>query len=210
MADARFARVDVGGRSDGLVDTPYPVGERAAPNWRTDAQRDGLYAAGGTEEWVAQLVGAFVRAKKARTVLETGTFMGTTSMEIAEAMEEGGTLKLVEMDAFRMKHTQELLGMYGMRSKLNVEFYQADVLEVLKALPKKSIDVAFVDDDHSFEHVEQELSILEDKMAKGGVVLMHDVIGPFGLDDLVEAWEGVIIKTPLLHAGGGLGVLSCY
>lgn len=179
-------------------------------NWRQSAWSKGEYAEGGTEPWTAQLVAEFCAAKHARVVVELGGFKGLTSLAIAERMAQygGGNLLVVELDPVRCDEIKKRFrenpkSTSGVLARLEC----ADSLSVIATLPLASVDVAFVDDDHTASHVENEINALLPKMATGGLILMHDVVGGFGLDAVCRRHGGTVIPLALLHSAGGLGII---
>ncbi len=181
--------------------------------WRGKAWKDGEYAGGGTEPWVGQLVAEFCAAKHARVVLELGGHKGLTSLAIAERMASygGGQLIIVELDkdncdAITKRFRDNPASHVGVLSRL----VNDDALTAIATLPVQSVDVAFVDDDHYGPHVEAEIQALLPKMARGGIILMHDVTGaPDGdLDCICRRYGGVVLDLPRMHITGGLGIIS--
>lgn len=181
-----------------------------------DAWKRGIYEQGATEPWIQQLVADFIIASQARTVLELGCFLGLTTTWIACALEAsgGGTLVGVELEPERAEATRAQLGLLDLNTVKYV-IHQADAVSVLNMLDAHSIDLAWVDDDHTPAHVAQELDILcaptrpeSRKMASGGIVLMHDVFGPLGLDGVCSVYHGLPINLPKLGPAGGLGIIQ--
>lgn len=184
---------------------------RKMKHWRNDAWAKGLYQEGGTEPWVAQLVAEFCSAKQARVVLELGGFKGLTSLTIAERMASygGGQLIIVEMDPercndIRVRFADNPASHVGVMAQLQT----VDALTAIASLPLKSVEVAFVDDDHTAAHVESEIQALLPRMANGGIILLHDVVGPFGLDTVVRRHGGIVLDLPKMHSAGGLGIIT--
>lgn len=179
-------------------------------DWRQKAWADGEYAEGATEPWTAQLVAEFCAARHARVVVELGGFKGLTSLAIAERMSQygGGSLLVVECDLDRCNHiTKRFQDNAKLTAGVLARLEPVDALSAIATLPLKSVDVAFVDDDHTASHVENEINALMPKMVHGGLILMHDVTGSFGLDEVCRRHNGVVIPLPLLHAAGGLGII---
>ena len=74
----------------------------------------------------------------------------------------------------------------------NHHFHKQDALEFLSKWPAdKKMDVVFVDDWHSYEHVKQELDYLDRYVGPGSVILLHDLMygntEPFYHCDLANA-----------------------
>ncbi len=156
------------------------------------------YLAGSTEPWAASVIAAIVRLKKPRRILELGTFEGRTTQAIAAAMPDYAKLTTVD---HQIRHD----GFDDPR----IRFYKEDAITFLRDMCPQ-MDLVFVDDDHNYGHVSTEITLIKERVLKpGGMIIMHDVIGPFGLDKIVEREGGFIIELPLLHAAGGLGVIQC-
>ena len=158
------------------------------------------YAAGSTEPWAVSVLEALVRLRRPMNLLELGTFEGRTTRALASVMPEHARLWTVDI-------TRRHEGFDDRR----ITYTEAGAIEwLIHDAPEGAIDFAFVDDDHSLGHVAQEVAILrEHVMAPRGLIVLHDVIGPFGLDEIVKAHDGFIVELPLLHAAGGLGIIQC-
>lgn len=57
----------------------------------------------------------------------------------------------------------------------DVEWHTGLSYEVLKEFPDGSLSLVFLDTDHNYWTLMQELLVLKDKMTEGGVIVMHDV-----------------------------------
>ena len=59
----------------------------------------------------------------------------------------------------------------------NYTFVKQDSIKFLKQWPKdKKIDVAFVDDWHSYPHVKRQLELLDELVGPSSIILMHDLM----------------------------------
>lgn len=166
------------------------------------------YRSGSTEPTTVEVICAMIRALQPGIVLETGTFEGCTTRRMLEAMASyadtrAARLYSVEYDAARMDAAQSLLA--DSRSAY-LTLVGGDAVQFIKEFPG-TFDFAFIDDDHTASHVTQELSALLPKMNPGGVVCMHDVVGPFGLDKVCKSFGGVVLPFQRLHVAGGLGIV---
>jgi predicted O-methyltransferase YrrM len=163
---------------------------------------------GDTEPWVSRLVGDFVVATGARTVLETGGFRGSTSVYILDALRRlgGGHLTVCEIDPKRAGALAARLDMASTPGTTAV-VQAIDVLSFLLQTSEK-YDLAWVDDDHTKPHVTRELMALIPKMNPGGLILLHDVFGSTDLQEVVRHFGGYSIKLPRLGPAGGLGVIQ--
>jgi predicted O-methyltransferase YrrM len=163
---------------------------------------------GDTEPWVSRLVGDFVVATGARSVLETGGFRGSTSVYILDALRRlgGGHLTVCEIDPKRAAVVKARLDAASSPG-LTTSVQAIDVLSFLLQTSEK-YDLAWVDDDHTKPHVTRELMALIPKMNPGGLILLHDTFGVCDLQEVVKKFGGYSIKLPRLGPAGGLGVIQ--
>ena len=72
-----------------------------------------------------------------------------------------------------------------------------------------SPSISRVDDEHSKEHVDRELSALIPKMRRPrGLILGHDVFGSCDLQEIFAKHGGYALDFPRLGLAGGIGVLQ--
>jgi len=180
------------------IDFPHPILEEA---WK-----EGKYLSGSTEPWTQQLIAALAKSIEATRILETGTFLGYTTLWLAVALKkqlgEDGFILSIENDKARARKAEDLL------RKFKPTFViQADIIDFLQDTIQ-TYDFAFLDDNHEAGHVDKEIELLKPKMKKGGLICVHDVMGPFGLSGVVTKHHGFNLDLPKLHVGGGLGVIQ--
>lgn len=165
------------------------------------------HSAGSTEPWLSRLVADFIVARGARTVLETGAYMGATSVWIADALQRlgGGHFYLCEIDKARRGIAVDRVVRMGCDDVTIHE--RGNVLDLLAT--DETYDLAWVDDDHTKKHVTQELTLLYPKMSAGGMIIMHDVYGVCDLKTVVRQFGGYSIDLPRLGPAGGIGLIQC-
>ena len=167
------------------------------------------YPGGSTEPYTSNVVAALLKATGIAVALETGAFMGHTTAWLAGALADmgGGTLHVAEIDADRSVGVSRLLS--GL-SLPNVEalVHNRDALAVINDLPDGTIGLAFLDDDHTKEHVAKEIEALWPKMAPGGIMTFHDVFGVCDLQSVVRHYGGYALDFPRCGPAGGLGILQ--
>jgi len=173
--------------------------------------KSGLYSTGVTEPWTQQVVAAILTASNKYSVLELGTYLGHTTVWLADALKyTGGKVTSVELDPERCEAAKERLT--NCVGGDNWTVVQSDSLAFLREQPVGAYDFVWVDDDHTLSHVAEEMNLLLDRnhqiVAKGGIVLMHDVIGPHALGGICKRWHGTILDFPKLGTDGGLGVIQ--
>ena len=119
-------------------------------------------------------------ASKGKTFVELGVREGHTTEPLYEAVKlNGGHLWSVDINIpTEFKPNNE-----------NYTFVQKDSIEFLDEWPKdKRIDVAYVDDWHSYSHVKKQLEILDQLVGPSSIILLHDLMygntDPFYHSDL--------------------------
>ena len=177
-----------------------------------DWMDDVPHSPGSTEPWISQLVAKFVIARGARSVLETGCFLGATTIHLWNALRRlgGGELTCCDIDTERLDATKRRLddrAVCAGGESVTVNYASGDVLGWLRIWDRR-FDLAWVDDNHEKPHVTKELRLLYPKMAKGGLILLHDVYGVCDLKTVVREFGGYSIDLPRLGPAGGLGIIQ--
>lgn len=168
------------------------------------------YPGGATESWVSLLVASLLKATGIPCALETGAFQGHTTVWLAQALRDmgGGILHVAELDSARADTVTEAVTGLGLAPVVHTYVHQQDALTVIRKLPQQSLGLAFVDDDHTGDHVAQEIEELWPKMAPGGIITFHDVYGVCELHRVVKHYGGYSLDLPRCGPAGGLGILQ--
>ena len=174
------------------------------------------YRSGSTEPATADVLAALVKALRPSILIETGTFEAKTTTKLLDAMfsyghEKRSHLISLEYDRDRAQKACETIEntpmpIFADPSPITWEVACGDALQFLRNF-EGSPDFVFLDDDHTATHVHQELAACFRIMRPGGVICMHDVIGPFGLDRVCRDFGVVVLPFQRLHVAGGLGVV---
>jgi predicted O-methyltransferase YrrM len=172
-----------------------------------------VYKAGSCEPWTVEVLCALVRARMPHILIETGTFEGRTTLKLTEAMasyaqRHGSHLFTVECDKARADAFIPQLRQTLMPAGAAAELVHAEALAFFQSITSPMLDFVFLDDDHDPGHVRHELDVVMPLMRPGGIVAMHDVVGPFGLDRVCKSFGGVVLEFERLHIAGGLGIIS--
>jgi len=166
---------------------------------------------GATEPYIADVVCALVAANDCKRVLETGAFLGHTTVCLAQtlaALEGERELLVAEIDPARALAVDTALMEAVGSDELRWQVYAQDVMQVIAAQPDESLDAAWIDDDHQAEHVTAEVQALLPKLRARGLLLFHDVYGSVNLHEVVERFGGYCLSLPMLGPAGGLGLLQ--
>ena len=111
---------------------------------------------------------AMALASHGKTYVELGVREGHTSEPLYEAakLNEGHLWSVDLNDPSEYKPNN---GHYT--------FVKSDSIKFLEEWPKeKKIDVAFVDDWHSYEHVKKQLELLDKLVGPSSIILLHDLM----------------------------------
>jgi len=161
-----------------------------------------FYRSGSTEPWTVNIMCMIIGCTKPRILLETGTYLGLTTSRLVDNMPPEAVLHTIDtldtglpVSPLVLEHPQ-------------VRFHETDALQWIKDYDGPKFEFAFVDDDHSAAHVDQELEVLIPKMAPNSLICLHDVHGIFQLHHVVTKYGGFNLKLPLLHEAGGLGMIQ--
>lgn len=165
------------------------------------------YRDGSTEPWVVEILCALVKAQKPSIIIETGTFKGMTTRKLAEAAATYADEKFCQI--FTVESNPEMLE--TIRATINpspsyVAVATCDATEFLRMFDGP-VDFIFLDDDHTAEHVREEVRLALKILRPGGILCGHDVVGTFGLGQVFKEAGGIVLDLPRMHIAGGLGVI---
>lgn len=145
---------------------------------------------GDSDKHLITLFG-IVLGSRAETIIELGVRYGDTTEALLKATKiNNGMLHSVDIEETNFKPDREYLD--------NWRFYKQDAISFLESWDKKNdIDLIYIDDWHSYEHVKKELEILDSLVSPSTVILLHDLMyggtEPFYHSDLTEnagtQWE---------------------
>lgn len=121
----------------------------------------------------------------AKTIIELGVRNGDTTLPLLNAAKiNGGTLHSVDIEKTKYKPSLDLIQ--------NWKFYEKDAIAFLEGWDsEKDIDLVYIDDWHSYEHVKAELAILDKLVSPSTIIVLHDLMyggtTPFYHSDLTES-----------------------
>jgi predicted O-methyltransferase YrrM len=107
---------------------------------------------------------------QAKNIVELGVRNGDTTLPLAlAAKHNNGHLYSVDINTSEFVIPDEL-------SKHRT-FIKKDAIEFLQNWDsEKTIDLIYIDDWHSYEHVRKELEILDSKISPSTIILLHDLM----------------------------------
>ena len=128
---------------------------------------------------------SLVLGSESKTIIELGVRNGDSTLPLTlGAYHNGGHVYSVDINKSEyvlpkvLSHSQT--------------FHKGDAIEFLENWDKsKSIDLIYIDDWHSYEHVKRELEILDSLVSPNTVIILHDLMYgntcPFYHSDLTES-----------------------
>jgi predicted O-methyltransferase YrrM len=128
---------------------------------------------------------SLVLGSGAKTIIELGVRNGDSTLPLTlAAYHNDGHVYSVDINESEFQLPVEL--------KKHQTFFKSDAIKFLENWDKsKSIDLIYVDDWHSYEHVKRELEILDSLVSPNTVVILHDLMYgntcPFYHSDLTES-----------------------
>jgi predicted O-methyltransferase YrrM len=108
---------------------------------------------------------------KAKTIVELGVRNGGTTLPLLMAAHVNkGILHSVDLNKIPYKPSKELY-------KSWISYPETDALDFLNKWPSnKIIDLIFVDDWHSYDHVKKELELLDKLVSPRSLIVLHDTM----------------------------------
>jgi predicted O-methyltransferase YrrM len=133
-----------------------------------------------------QILFKTVRAMGAKTVLDIGTFTGSSALAFALAVGAGGSVVSVDIKPanapdgnwkkYKRQHSPaDLMTLAGVADR--VEFVQADSVEYLQATSRR-FDFICVDGWHEEQAVYAEIPLALERLNPGGLIFLDDVHPP--------------------------------
>jgi len=136
----------------------------------------------------AKFLSLFVRATKARRVLEIGTFRGWSAGFLARTLPPDGLLVTVDHDLRIKDENNELWRKLGVESK--IDFRRSRAIEMLQCATESGevFDLIFIDAEKS--EYKEYLRIAYPLLTRGGTILVDNVL-----------WAGLVAKDKPANNG---------
>lgn len=140
-------------------------------------------------------------ASRTKTMVEIGTFMGLTAVELARALPADATLYCVDPYPGGGEPLQQIalrqIARAGVAPK--VRMLRSDSAGAMADLPAQ-VDFFFVDGDHSYEGLAADWNIVKQLLKPGGIAAFHDTArAPEAMVHLkgsIRFYEEVIARDP--------------
>ena len=117
-----------------------------------------------------------------KKVLEIGSYMGKTSVAIAEVISEIGEIYCVDPWESKNGKINPMLKIFNREFKRKKLLHKVVIIQEYSTKPNivipKNLDLVFIDGDHSFEGLKNDWNLVERFLIKGGIVCLHDTTVP--------------------------------
>lgn len=131
-------------------------------------------AAVETTEQIGKFYASLVRTLRPRVIVELGTAFGVSGMYWLSGLQENqfGKLHTFEVNDKWAEIARTNLASVGNRFRLWQGLFE-DCME--EALGNQKIDIAFIDGVHTSEWVIPQVSLIKERLAPGGIVVLDDI-----------------------------------
>lgn len=119
---------------------------------------------------------------KSKNIIELGVRNGNTTLPLILAAKlNGGKVTSVDINETEFQCPKDLKDIWT--------FVKSDAVEFLSKInPNETIDLLYIDDWHSYDHVKKEIEILDTLVSPSTIILLHDLMygntNPFYHTDL--------------------------
>jgi predicted O-methyltransferase YrrM len=147
--------------------------------------------------------------KNKRKIVEIGTFIGGTAEIMAGAISEDARiisidsyLNLPTINGIELSRSEAIFTAQQRLAKYwpKITHIIGDSLEVASVFADKSVDLVFIDGDHSYEGVRQDILAWLPKIKDGGIISGHDFNKETALIDPAYALEkSVLDRDPVTN-----------
>ncbi len=118
-------------------------------------------------------------------VVEIGSWKGKSTIALSQGSKNGAHIEIYSVDHHHgsEEHLEKKKKVYTLKDfKKNIEKYEMDdiVIPLVKTSSqaaknfKKKIELLFIDGDHTYKSVKQDLKLWFPKVIVGGVIALHD------------------------------------
>lgn len=132
-----------------------------------------------TEESTSDFLGALVKMVEAKLVLELGTWKGSTTLVLADAVGDRGLVHTVDIK----DNTNGRLSKYENRIRIRQSINDSRNVVTLP------VDFVFLDTQHSELHIMEEVMNFWKMLKPGGIIAFHDVFSFAGVKTAVSELE---------------------
>lgn len=130
---------------------------------------------------------AVIRLLRPRNVTEIGIYNGSSSICIAQALDDNGNsghLHCVELDEYNIALTRQHLEEAGLDPLVSFYHGSSHDQTLIEQIPQ--CEFIFVDGDHSYEGARKDFELYSEKLLPRGMMLYHDTTKIMALRQLIQ------------------------
>lgn len=166
--------------------TDYGMGSKNLSNRRSRSIRDITNASLKAPKY-AQILFRLALWTKARNIVEIGTCLGLTTAYLASAKKDSSIVTFEGCPALSAKAQQHF-------DQLNLANIEVEMGEFSKSLRPRlaqinSIDLGFIDGNHSYEATKEYFELLVNKCTERSVLVIDDIYWSKGMN---QAWKEIM------------------
>lgn len=152
-----------------------------------DPAHVGKYGSGGSAEPdTGRALYALVRLLEPKNVIELGSYVGASSICMAQALADNarsGLLHCVELEEAHVTLTTDHLAEASLSEQARLYHGNSQDPAVVQSLPRS--ELIFIDGDHTYEGARKDFELYEALLSDEGVMVFHDTIKIMALQRLM-------------------------
>lgn len=151
-------------------------------------------------EWIVHVPFAnwLVKEKDPKLTVDLGTYQGVSTLALSK--HNNGRVVTIDMNQ-DTKYTDAIRGVYP-----NTEILEGKFSEFVDRFEDHSIDILHIDGDHKYESVKEDVETWIPKVAKDGVLLMHDIFNTAFIGPMFIFSQNIGASKLAFLCGNGLGI----
>lgn len=127
-----------------------------------------------SESAVVSFICSLVEMTRARRILEIGTLLGYTTIQVAASLPKGGHIQTVDINNECLLYIDQLPRFLRER----IVFVHSDSRAFFRQIETAPLDLVFIDGDHSFKGSMADVTGALCRVRQNGYLLLHDVMHP--------------------------------
>jgi predicted O-methyltransferase YrrM len=141
---------------------------------------------GSAERETGQALYALIRLLEPKNVIEIGSYVGASSICIAQALADNavpGLLHCVELEERHVALTKDHLAEAALAERARLYCGSSQDPAIVHSLPRS--ELIFIDGDHTHEGAKKDFEIYEALLSDDGVIVFHDTVKIMSLQRLM-------------------------
>ena len=152
-----------------------------------DPEHAGKYGSSGSAEPdTAEALYALIRLLEPKNVIEIGSYVGASSICMAQALAHNarsGLLHCVDLEEAHVTLTGDHLAEASLSAQARLYHGSSQDPEIIHSLPRS--ELIFIDGDHTYEGARKDFDTYEALLGDDGIIVFHDTIKIMALQRLM-------------------------